>query len=236
MTVARRNKGFDPSCYATGEVPQVGDTVALVGMSQGEVWIVRDLTWLATEFAGDHDPPGVVEVVCVTDLGDQAAHTLNLVRRVDLDALSVEELLRLSRASVTELRKRGIVRTANSPAGDYAEWLVKEATGGELAPPSAKSYDVLAGDERLQVKSRVVTDPAKRSERQLSPFRSWDCDAVVIVLFDEQFGIRRMAQLPTEVVKATARWQEHVRGHIVFATDELLSDAAAVELVAINPE
>lgn len=116
-----------------------------------------------------------------------------------------------------------MVRTANSPAGDYAEWLVKNATGGELAPNSTKSHDVVTPDgERLQVKSRVVTDPSKRSERQLSPFRSWDCDAVVVVLFDEQFAVRRMTRLPTEVVEAASRWQEHVRGHIVFATDELL--------------
>ena len=48
---------------------------------------------------------------------------------MDLREFSVIELLRLSRAAVTELRARGIVRTANSPAGDYAEWLVARAVG-----------------------------------------------------------------------------------------------------------
>ena len=103
-----------------------------------------------------------------------------------LGALSVEELLRLSRDAVSELRKRGVVRTGNAPAGDYAEWLVMNVMGGELAANSTKSHDVVMGEERLQVKCRVVTNPAKRSERQLSPFRSWDCEAVVIVLFDER--------------------------------------------------
>lgn len=151
--------------------------------------------------------------------------------RSDLGALSVEELLRLSRDAVSELRKRGVVRTGNAPAGDYAEWLVMNVTGGELAANSTKSHDVVTGEERLQVKCRVVTDPAKRSERQLSPFRSWDCESVVIVLFDERFGVRRMTRLPTEVVKAAARWQEHVRGWIVFATDELLANDAAVQMM-----
>jgi hypothetical protein len=150
----------------------------------------------------------------------------------ELDALSVEELMRLSRDALSELRKRGIVRTGNAPAGDYAEWLVVNVTGGELAANSTKSHDVVTpSGERLQVKCRVVTDTAKRSERQLSPFRSWDCDAVVIVLFDERFSVRRMALLPTEVVKSAARWQEHVRGWIVFATDTLLANDAAVQLM-----
>ena len=79
------------------------------------------------------------------------------------------------------------------------------------------------------MKCRVVTDTMKRSERQLSPFRSWDCDAVVIVLFDPRFGVRRMTWLPTEAVKTVARWQEHVHGFIVFATDGLLAHPAAAE-------
>jgi hypothetical protein len=152
--------------------------------------------------------------------------------RRDLGALSVEELLRFSRDAVTELQTRGVVRTGNAPAGDYAEWLVMKVLGGELAANSTKSHDVLMpGGERLQVKCRMVTDPAKRSERQLSPFRSWDCEAVVIVLFDERFGVRRMTRLPTDVVKAAARWQEHVRAWIVFATDELLANDAAVQVM-----
>lgn len=51
------------------------------------------------------------------------------------------------------------------------------------------------------------------------------------MLFDERFGVRRMTRLPTEVVKAAARWQEHVRGWIVFATDELLANDAAVQVM-----
>lgn len=46
----------------------------------------------------------------------------------------------------------------------------------------------------------------------------------------EHFGIRRMTRLPTEVVKEFKRWQEHVRGDIVFATDQLLAHHLAVEV------
>ena len=53
--------------------------------------------------------------------------------RRDLGALSVEELLRLSREAVGELRKRGVVRTGDARAGDYAEWLVMNVTGRHCA-------------------------------------------------------------------------------------------------------
>jgi hypothetical protein len=57
-----------------------------------------------------------------------------------LRALSVAELLELSRAILAELKRRGVIRSGNAPAGDYAELLVQRATGGELAPTSQKSW------------------------------------------------------------------------------------------------
>src|SRR5438445_11602779 len=92
-----------------------------------------------------------------------------------LAALSIAELLGLSRAILAELKRRGVIRSGNAPAGDYAELLVQRATGGELGPAAQKSWDVkTASGELLQVKARVVTDPTARGERQLSVFRSWD--------------------------------------------------------------
>ena len=65
--------------------------------------------------------------------------------------MSVGELLASSRAILAELRRRGVIRTGNAPAGDYAELLVQRATGGQLAPNSQKSWDVLSPDgERLR--------------------------------------------------------------------------------------
>ncbi|MGZ4481812.1 MAG: hypothetical protein ACXVY5_06365, partial [Gaiellales bacterium] len=59
------------------------------------------------------------------------------------------------------------------------------ATGGKLAPNSQKSWDVDAPEGRLQVKARLVSDLKNRSQRQVSPFRSWDFDAAVSVLFEQ---------------------------------------------------
>jgi hypothetical protein len=112
----------------------------------------------------------------------------------DLAGMTIAELLRLSGGALAELRLRGIVRTGNAPAGDLAERLVSEATGGMLAPNSEKSWDVRLpptrnGEEgaRIQVKARVVADTKNLGQRQASAFRSWDCEAVMLVLFDPLF-------------------------------------------------
>jgi hypothetical protein len=142
---------------------------------------------------------------------------------VDLGAMATGELLGLSRAILAELRRRGVIRTGNAPAGDYAELLVRVATGGELAPNSQRSWDVLTPEgERLQVKARVVTNPKTPGERQLSVFRSWDFDAAVIVLFDDGFRVWRAARLPVETLREHGRFVEHVRGHRIIARDALL--------------
>src|SRR5437773_1504497 len=92
--------------------------------------------------------------------------------------MTVGELLSCSRAILAELRRRGVIRSGNAPAGDYAELLVQRATDGDLAPNSQRSWDVETPQgERLQVKARVVTNPRITGERQLSVFRSWDFDA-----------------------------------------------------------
>jgi hypothetical protein len=144
----------------------------------------------------------------------------------EFDGPTVGELLALSRRILAELRRREVIKSGNAPAGDYAELLVQQATGGELAPGSQKSWDVeTPGSDaaHLQVKARVVTDPKNRSERQLSFFPSWEFDAAVIVLFDDDFRVWKAALLPVKVVKEVAKHVGHVSGWRVFATDELLA-------------
>jgi hypothetical protein len=139
--------------------------------------------------------------------------------------LSNSDLLVLERAILAELKTREIIRSNNAPAGDYAEYLVMRATGGELAPKAQKSWDVLTPDgSRLQVKCRVLTK--ENRSRQLSPIRSWEFDCLMIVLFDGTFSVTAAAGLDPSVVQPVAVWKEHVNGWIVHARDELLSKGA----------
>jgi hypothetical protein len=76
--------------------------------------------------------------------------------------------------------------------------------------------------ERLQVKARVVPNPKTAGQRQLSVFRSWDFDAAVVVLFDDDFQVWRASKLAVEVLREVARFAGHVSGYRVMATDALL--------------
>lgn len=145
---------------------------------------------------------------------------------MNLKKATIGELLALSRQVLVELRQREVVRTTNAPTGDYAEWLVRRVVKGELEPNSKRSWDLVTPDgERLQIKARVVVDPRDRGQRQLSPFRSWDFDAAVVVLFDGEFKVWKAARFPTVDMKRRARHSKHVNGELVFATDDVLKEA-----------
>jgi hypothetical protein len=150
----------------------------------------------------------------------------------DLARLNLAELFRLYRGILAELRRRKIVRTENAPAGDYAEYLVAAAFGGELAGNSEKSYDILSADqERLQVKARVVSVPPKSAQLQLSPFRSFEFDAAVIVLLsDIDYSVWWAVKVPEKVVKTVGTYNSHVNGRILFARKELLKRSGAVDV------
>src|SRR5436305_36507 len=149
---------------------------------------------------------------------------------MDWEHLTNAELLALSGGALAELRERGVVRTANAPAGDLAERLVADAMGGRLAPNSQKSWDVLVPAtvsdtpaRRVQVKARVVTDPANAGQRQVSAFRSWDCDSVMFVLFDRTYRVRAAALVPVLIVREHSTHVVFTASDRVFATDAMLA-------------
>ena len=116
-------------------------------------------------------------------------------RVTDLRSRSSHELLGLYAEILNVLLERAVIRTRNAPAGDLAERLVSLAYGGTLAPNSAKSWDVQLPDGiRLQVKSRVV-GPGTSNSQVFSPFRSWDFDRCVFIVFD--------STIPSEIIILT---------------------------------
>lgn len=126
------------------------------------------------------------------------------------------------------------MRTENAPAGDYAAFLVATAFGGTLAPNSEKSYDVVADDRRLQVKARVVSDPPRSGQLQLSPFRSFDFDdAVIVLLNDADYGVRQAVRVKAAVVQGAATFNEHVNGHVVHARRAFLTGPGADDVTAM---
>lgn len=132
----------------------------------------------------------------------------------DLTSLTTAALLTMSRQVLEELRRRTVLRTANAPAGDYAEYLVRKAYGGQLAPNSEKSWDLLSSDGRkIQVKCRVLS--RKRGTMFFSPFRSFLFDTAVFVLLSaEDLSVVSAVELPVSAVEANSVYREHVNGHV----------------------
>jgi hypothetical protein len=154
---------------------------------------------------------------------------------IALGSLPLARLFSMYRGILAELRLRGVVRTENAPAGDYAEYLVATAFRAELAPNSEKSWDVrLADGARIQVKARVVSDPIKASQRQLSPFRSFDFDdAIIVFLSDGDYSVRQAARVPRAVVQAAATYNKHVGGDIAFARPQLMNHEKATDITDV---
>lgn len=67
---------------------------------------------------------------------------------MELKIFSVPQLLLFHAKLLEELRSRGVLRTANNPTGDLAEYLFCKAFGWTQAANSEKSYDALDADGR----------------------------------------------------------------------------------------
>jgi hypothetical protein len=146
--------------------------------------------------------------------------------------VSVRELLALWAGALRELRERGVVRTFNNPIADIAEELVAIHYGGERGSFSQKTWDVRVGDEFLQVKA--LRDTGKRTRRNLSPIRSDDgYAAVIVVIFTEDLRVAEAIRIPRELVNKMFAHRSHVNGRIVRLSRRLLAHPA-VETIALS--
>jgi hypothetical protein len=151
----------------------------------------------------------------------------------DLSTRSVASLLAGYAATLAELKGRGVVRTENAPAGDYAEWLVAKALDGTIAgSTSEKSWDIDApGYGPLQVKCRLVSVPAKAGQLQTSAFRSWEFRwACFVMLSGDDYSVTRAALVPVSAVRAAGQRRDHVGGWIVQMRPSLLESAGAEDI------
>jgi hypothetical protein len=120
-----------------------------------------------------------------------------------------------------QLRQRGVVRSSNNPAADYAEWLCARALRLTLNVGSTAGYDgVDPAGRRVEVKGRRMT-PHNRS-RQLSAIRGMEhrhFDALAGVLFNADFSVMRAALIPYERVKEHGTPDEHTNSWRFLLTD-----------------
>ena len=138
------------------------------------------------------------------------------------------ELFAQYRNILRQLQAQGIIRTDNPPSAGWAEYLTLRVYDGTLPPPSQKGWDVQARDKRrLQVKSRVLSDPPKSGQRQLSAISNFDFDVLVVVLLsDVDYSVVRAVELPMPAAKRIAKPLK--KGYRIMATDDNL--AAGIDM------
>ena len=117
---------------------------------------------------------------------------------IKLESLSNKELLHLHAQVLRELKGRSVVKTANNPIGDYAEWLVSKSLDCALQRNSNSGFDALDKDgNKIQIKARRITTANKST--QLSAIRNietHDFDYLIAILFDENYELLKGAQDP----------------------------------------
>lgn len=136
-----------------------------------------------------------------------------LLRPENLTAID-ELLARLSHAELAKawarcmrvMRERDLVRTANTPVGDYAERIACDRLGLQRLEFTEKSIDAVDGNGvRYQIKGRRLTP--ENPSRQLSAIRDIQekpFDILLAVFFNEDLDLQEIWSIPCEVVEEAA--------------------------------
>ena len=137
----------------------------------------------------------------------------------DFTTFTIPELLAAHSAILDALRTKNVVRSKNNPTGDYAEWLVTEKLGLDLATNSVKGFDAIDSKTglRYQIKGRRITPENKST--QLGVIRNLDAkdfDFLVAVIFDQSWKVCYAAKIAHNIVRELAgTHRPHVNGHIL---------------------
>jgi hypothetical protein len=145
----------------------------------------------------------------------------------DLNGKSIAEMLALHAAINEELRSRNVLRSANNPTGDLAEYLFCTAFGWEQEANSKKGFDAADSDGvRYQIKGRRLH--RRNKSRQMSAIRSTDgFDILAGVLFNDDFCVIRAALIPASVVFERTSFVDYTKSHKFYLRDDVW-DAAGV--------
>lgn len=131
------------------------------------------------------------------------------------------ELLSLHVAVNEELRTREVLRSANNPTGDLAEYIFCKAFNWRQANNSEKAFDAIGShSERYQIKGRRIH--RRNKSRQLSAIRNLDgFDVLAAVLFDDEYHVTRAALIPADIVRANAKFIAHTNSYRFMLQDSV---------------
>jgi len=154
---------------------------------------------------------------------------------LDLEKLSIRELLALFADNLDELNRRGILKSQNNPVADYAEWLVARALDLKLERNSRRGFDASDSNSvRYQIKGRRL-HPSNPS-RQLSVIRKLDSkefEFLVGVLFNRDFSLHEAFKISREQVERYAHFNRHQNGHILILEGDVLSSKGTESILRV---
>jgi hypothetical protein len=148
--------------------------------------------------------------------------------------LTVPQLLVLHTQICDELRKRGVLRSANNPTGDLAEYLFCKAFGWNQAGNSHANVDAISPDgRRYQIKGRRMT--RFNNSRQLSAIRDLQgghFDFIAGVLFNEDYTVMRAALIPHSVALERATFVARTNSHKLLLRDDVWNASGVRDVTA----
>lgn len=143
---------------------------------------------------------------------------------------SIADLLAMHVAIMEELRARDVLRSANNPTGDLAEYVFCAAFGWAQENNSAKAFDATGDDgTRYQIKGRRIH--RRNRSRQLSAIRDLDgFDILAAVLFDDDYRIMRAALISAAVVRQHSTYIEHTNSHKFLLRDAIWDAPGVIDV------
>ena len=149
---------------------------------------------------------------------------------IDLKNLSSRNLLSLHAGIMEELRRRGVVRSANNPKGDLAEFLFCRAFSWKQERNAVRGFD--ASDSRCtryQIKGRRLH--RRNKSQQLSAIRDFDgFDTLAAVLFDDVYQVSRAALIPNAMVRKRCKFVQHTNSYKFMLTDDVWDDKRVTDV------
>lgn len=137
---------------------------------------------------------------------------------------SAAALLLLHSDIMEELRRRGILRSANNPTGDLAEYIFCKAYGWLRENNSAANFD--AADrktgKKYQIKARRVT--SRNKSRQLSAIRELKegrFDYLAAILFNERYEVSRAIIIPHRSIVGRCTYVKRTNSHKLILHDDV---------------
>ncbi len=149
-----------------------------------------------------------------------------------LKSKSVLQILGLYSQILEELCSRGVLRSVNNPAADYAENLCCRALSLKRSPKSTKGYDAKdANGNKYEIKARRLT--SRRLPTRFSAIRKLEHDQfdfLIAVLFREDFSVERSAIFSREIIHKKVFRQNHVNAWILPLNDDLWRQPGAIDI------